>query len=55
MVEPGKNGELDFTKTGIMLSSFDNHSPLLSKQKVSAAEAIQNGLSIYVAYVMVSP
>lgn len=53
MVEPMKTGALDFTKAGVMLSSFDQHSPLLSKQKISAAEAVQQGLSIYVTYVMV--
>jgi hypothetical protein len=55
MIEPENTGTLDFKKIGVMLSCFDNYSPLLSKKLVSAAEAAEQGLSVYVAYVMVSP
>jgi len=54
MVEPVNTGALNFEKTGIMLSCFDNYSPILARSKISAAEAAEKGLSVYVAYVMVS-
>ncbi len=55
MVEPKKTGELDFGKTGVMLTCFDIHSPFLTNTTVSAQEAVEKGLAMYVGYVMIAP
>lgn len=54
MVEPVNTGSLNFSKTGVMLSCFDNASPMLKKELVSALETVEKGLPLYVAYLMVS-
>jgi hypothetical protein len=55
MVEPVKTGNIDFKKIGIMLNCFNCNGPvLLNKQKVSAADAVDNSLALYVSYIMIS-
>lgn len=54
MVEPVNTGNLNFSKTGVMLSCFDNSAPLLASELVSAKQTVEKGLPLYVAYVMVS-
>jgi len=56
MIEPESKGNINFKKTGIMLSSLDGAgSPLLSKTTVSAEEAVENHLALHVFYIMLSP
>ena len=56
MIAPQVTGDIDFKKVGIMLGCLDNSgSALLEKNKVSAAEALANDLSLYIFYIMISP
>jgi hypothetical protein len=56
MVDPEKSGDIDFKKTGIMLNCLAcNGSPLMNKTKVSAEDAVNNSLPLYVFNIMVSP
>jgi hypothetical protein len=56
MIEPGSKGNIDFKKTGIMLSCLDGAgSPLLNKNMISAEEAVESRLALHVFYIMLSP
>jgi hypothetical protein len=56
MIEPQKTRNIDFKKVGIMLECFNcNGSPLLNRTKVSASDAVDNGLAMYVSFIMISP
>jgi len=56
MVEPESKGNIDFKKTGIMLSCLDGTgSPLLKRHVISAEEAVENRLALHVFYIMLSP
>ena len=56
MIEPESKGNIDFKKTGVMLSCLDGAgSPLLSKNMISAEEAVDNRLALHVFYIMLSP
>lgn len=55
MIEPGNTGNIDFKKTGIMLTSLDGGPALLRKPKVSAETAIENHLALHVFYIMLTP
>ena len=55
MVEPVNTGNIDFKKTGIMLTSLDGESALLKKLKVSAAAAVENRIALHVFYIMLTP
>lgn len=55
MVEPVNTGNIDFKKTGIMLTSLDGESPFLKKLKVSAAAAAENHIAMHVFYIMLTP
>ena len=56
MVQPKKTGHIDFKKTGIMLGCLGcNGISLLEKKKVDAVDALQENLSLYVFYIMISP
>lgn len=55
MVEPVNTGNLDFKKTGIMLTSLDGESPVLRKLKVSAEAAVENRIALHVFYIMLTP
>jgi hypothetical protein len=56
MVEPKRTGNLDFKKTGVMLGCLDcSDSKLLEKTKISAANAVDKNLYLYVFYIMIRP
>jgi general stress protein 26 len=56
MVVPEKTRYVDFTKLGVMLDCFDCHgSPMLNTEKVSAADAADHDLSLYVSCLMIRP
>jgi len=56
MIEPQKTRNIDFKKVGVMLDCFNcNGSPLLNKAKVSASDAVNNGLAMHIAFIMISP
>jgi hypothetical protein len=56
MIEPEKTRNIDFRKVGIMLDCFNcNGSPMMNKLKVSASDAVDNGLALHVSYIMISP
>jgi len=56
MIEPESKGNIDFKKTGIMLSCLDGAgSPLLNKNMISAEEAVESRLALHVFYIMLSP
>jgi len=56
MVEPENTGNIDFKKTGIMLTSLDGRGPaVLKKAKVSAEEVIENRIALHVFYIMLTP
>lgn len=56
MVAPENTGNINFKKTGLMLSCLDcNGSGLLNKLKVSAADGVDNNLSLCVFYIMITP
>ncbi len=55
MVAPENTGNIDFRKTGIMLTSLDGGPALLRKQKVSATDAIENHIALHVFYIMLNP
>ncbi len=56
MVPPQKTGTIDFKKTGIMLGCLDcSDSKLLEKIKVSASNAVDHNLSLYIFYIMIAP
>jgi len=56
MVEPVKTGSLDFGKIGVMLTSLDGKAPpLLKREKVSAAHAVENRIALHVFYIMLAP
>ncbi len=55
MVVPQRTGNIDFKKTGIMLGCLDCNGYLQFKNsRVSASDAVQKGLSLYIFYIMVS-
>jgi hypothetical protein len=55
MVDPEKSGEIDFKKTGIMLNCLAcNGSALMNRTKVSAEDAVENSLPLYVFNIMIS-
>jgi hypothetical protein len=56
MISPDSKGNIDFKKVGITLGCFDcSSSQLLDMKKVSAIDAIERGLSMYVVYIMIIP
>ena len=55
MIEPGNTGNIDFKKTGIMLTSLDGSPGILRKAKVSATAAIENHIALHVFYIMLTP
>ena len=56
MVEPVNTRYIDFKRIGIMLDCFDcTASILMSKEKVSAKEAADLDLAIYVSCIMIKP
>jgi hypothetical protein len=53
---PEKTRYIDFTKVGVMLDCFDcNGARLLNGIKVSAEEAAQQELALFVSSMMISP
>ncbi len=55
MIEPENSGNIDFKKTGIMLTSLDGSPGILRKTKVSATAAIENHIALHVFYIMLTP
>jgi hypothetical protein len=56
MVSPESKGDIDFKKVGITLGCFDcSSSQLLDQKKISASDAVDRGLAIYVVYIMIMP
>lgn len=56
MVEPVTTGNIDFTKTGIMLTSLDGTGPaLLKRAKISAEHVVENRIALHVFYIMLTP
>jgi hypothetical protein len=56
MVVPEKAGNIDFRKTGVMLGCTDcNGYGLLNRNKVSAVDALQYNLALYIFYIMIAP
>lgn len=56
MVVPEKTRYVDFKNIGVMLDCFDCYSsPVLKKEKVSAIEAADMELSLYVSCIMIHP
>ena len=57
MVEPQNTGNIDFKKTGIMLTSLDGTPgpPLLKRAKVSAEHVVENRIALHVFYIMLTP
>jgi hypothetical protein len=56
MVEPKHTGTIDFKKTGVMLGCLDcSDSKLLEKTKISAANAVDKNLYVYIFYIMIRP
>lgn len=56
MVVPEKTRYIDFTKVGVMLDCFDcNGVRLLNNVKVSAEEAAEQDLALFVSSMMISP
>ena len=55
MVEPANTGNIDFEKTGIILTSLDGESPFLKKLKISATAAAENHIALHVFYIMLTP
>jgi hypothetical protein len=56
MVAPENKGSIDFKKTGLTLGCFDcSSSSLLDQKKVSAGDAVDRGLAMYVVYIMIMP
>jgi hypothetical protein len=56
MVEPEITGNIDFKKTGIMLSSLDGAGPaILKRAKVSAEDVVENRIALHVFYIMLTP
>jgi hypothetical protein len=56
MVVPEKAGNINFRKTGVMLGCTDcNGYGLLNRTKVSAMDALQYNLALYIFYIMLSP
>jgi hypothetical protein len=55
MISPGSKGNIDFKKTGIMLGCIDcTGYGILEKEKISAVDALERGIMLYVFYIMVS-
>jgi hypothetical protein len=55
MVDPNSRGNIDFKKTGIMLGCVNSEVyRLLGKEKISALEAFNRHIPLYVYYIMVS-
>ena len=55
MVEPENTGNIDFKKTGIMLTSLDGRASLLKRAKVSAEDIVENRIALHVFYIMLTP
>lgn len=56
MVEPENTGNIDFKKTGIMLTSLDGAGPaILKRSKVSAEDVVENRIALHVFYIMLTP
>jgi hypothetical protein len=57
MVEPQNTGNIDFKKTGIMLTSLDGtpEPPLLKRAKISAEHVVENRIALHVFYIMLTP
>jgi hypothetical protein len=56
MVSPESKGDIDFKKIGITLGCFDcSSSQLLDQKKISASDAVDRGLAMYVVYIMIMP
>ena len=56
MVSSQNKGTIDFKKTGVMLGCLDcNGSSLLSRTRVSAADALEQNLRLHVFYIMIAP
>ncbi|RYG01610.1 MAG: hypothetical protein EOO02_12390 [Chitinophagaceae bacterium] len=56
MVEPVISGNIDFKKTGIMLTSLDGKGPaVLQTEKVSAEQVVEHRIALHVFYIMLTP
>lgn len=56
MAVPEKKGNIDFKKTGIVLGCLNcNDAPLLKKEKISAEEALNAGLQLYILSIVLVP
>ncbi|MBC7948060.1 MAG: hypothetical protein H7Y42_09300 [Chitinophagaceae bacterium] len=56
MIVPEKTRYIDFTKIGVMMDCFDcGTSDLLKAPKVSALDAADSNLALYVSCIMISP
>lgn len=56
MIEPENTGNIDFKKTGIMLTSLDGTGPaLLKRAKVSAEDIVESRVALHVFYIMLTP
>jgi hypothetical protein len=54
--EPKVTGDVDFKKVGVVFGCLNCiNDPFIKKEKVSAAEAMDHGLSLYVFYIMLNP
>ncbi|MET0393256.1 MAG: hypothetical protein ABW019_08950 [Chitinophagaceae bacterium] len=56
MAAPEKKGNIDFSKTGIVLGCFNcQGSPLIRTEKISAESAIAAGLQLYIVSIVLLP
>ena len=56
MINPDNSGKIDFKKIGLTLGCFDcGRSALLDKVKISAVDALNNSLTLYVVYITIKP
>lgn len=56
MAVPEKKGNIDFRKTGIVLGCLNcNGAPLLKKEKISAEEAVNERLQMYILSIVLIP
>lgn len=55
MINPRSSGNIDFSKTGIMLGCVDCNNDLLDHAKISASTAMRQRLKMTVFYIMIPP
>lgn len=56
MAVPEKKGNIDFKQTGLTLGCFNcSGSPLMKKEKISAQNALDNGLQLYITSLLLMP